>query len=217
MIRLLLLFLLPFASMWAEAPVAASLNAVPDGPTIILDPGHGGTDLGARGRAPYCEEKRLCLQTARLVRKYLHQLGYHVVLTRNNDAFIPLPRRVELAAQASGDLFVSIHYNSARSPKSSGIEVFFFDEKEDRTRTQASRKLADAILVRLIRRTSAISRGVKKGNFFVIRENTMPAVLVEGGFLSNPNERSQLRSREYQEKIARGIADGIDYFLKRRK
>lgn len=185
--------------------------------TIILDVGHGGTDLGARAHGPYCEEKKLCLQTARLVKKYLNQLGYHVVMTRETDAFVSLHRRVEIATQASGDLFVSVHFNSTRNPIAQGIEVFFHDNREDRTRSSSSRKLADAVLGKVIRRTSAVSRGVKKGNFYVIRETSMPAILVEGGFISNPDERSLLRTREYQEQIARGIADGVDHFLKKKK
>ncbi|MDE3045954.1 MAG: N-acetylmuramoyl-L-alanine amidase [Verrucomicrobiota bacterium] len=211
---------LPLAQITAarkeKSPAIASYVTAPSGaPTIILDAGHGGTDMGARSKAPYCEEKRMCLQTARLVRKYLNQLGYHVVMTRNSDAFVSLPNRVEIANQASGDLFVSVHFNSSRSPMAQGIEIFFCDGKEDRVRSQSSRKLASAILGRVIRRTMANSRGVKKGNFYVIRETAMPAVLVEGGFISNPEERSALRTREYQEKLARGIADGVDHFLKK--
>jgi N-acetylmuramoyl-L-alanine amidase len=187
-----------------------------NGPTVVIDVGHGGTDRGARGHIPYCEEKKICLLTARLVRQYLDQLGYHVVMTRNTDAFVSLPRRVELASQAQANIFVSIHYNSSRATEAQGVEVFFCDSKENKTRTSASRKLADAILGRVIRRTSAHSRGVKKGNFYVIRETSMPAVLVEGGFISNPDERALLKSRDYQERIARGIADGIDQYFKAR-
>ena len=184
--------------------------------TIIIDPGHGGTDLGARGKTPYCEEKKLCLQTARLVKQYLNQLGYHVVMTRNSDASISLARRVEIADQANADLFVSLHFNSSRNPTAHGIEIFFFDSKEQKSRASSSKKLADSILGRVIRRTSAISRGVKKGNFYVIRETSIPSVLLEGGFISNPAERANLKTRDYQEKIARGVADGIDHFLKKR-
>jgi N-acetylmuramoyl-L-alanine amidase len=137
-------------------------------------------------------------------------------MTRNTDNFISLPKRVEIASQADANIFVSVHFNSSRSPEAKGIEVFFCDSKEDKTRTNASRKLADSILSRVIRRTSANSRGVKKGNFYVIRETSMPAVLIEGGFISNPKERSLIKSREYQEKIAQGIADGIDQYFKAR-
>lgn len=199
-----------------QVKIGSVVGAPTPAPTIVIDAGHGGTDLGARGRMPYCEEKKICLQTARLVRKYLDQLGYHVVMTRTTDAFIPLPKRVEIAQQASCAAFVSIHFNSSRNETAHGIEVFFSPSKEEKARSQASKKLAESVLSRLIRRTSAQSRGVKTGNFYVIRETSMPAVLVEGGFLSNPVERSQLKTQDYQEKIARGIADGIDQYFKAR-
>jgi N-acetylmuramoyl-L-alanine amidase len=221
MMRLLLLLLAFFFPLCASvkkergAPFGSVLASTTV-PTIVIDPGHGGTDHGARAKAPFCEEKRICLQTARLVKKYLDQLGYHVVMTRNTDAFVPLPTRVETATQAGSAIFVSIHYNSSRTPTAQGIEIFFFDSKENRSRTTASKKLADAILPRLIRRTQAQSRGVKKGNFYVIRETSMPAILIEGGFISNPQERALLKQRDYQEQIARGIADGIDQYFKTR-
>jgi len=217
LILFLIAFIFPLFAVQRDAAIGSYVTVPPDALTVIIDAGHGGTDLGARGRTPYCEEKRVCLQTARLVKKYLNQLGYHVVMTRNSDAFISLSRRVEIADQASGALFVSLHFNSSRNPTAQGIEVFFYENKEDRSRTSASRKLADAVLGRLVRRTAAVSRGTKKGNFYVIRETTMPAILVEGGFISNPSERTNLKSREYQEKIARGVADGIDAFMKKNK
>lgn len=199
----------------ANFPIASTVNAG-TGPTIVIDAGHGGRDVGARGQKPFCEEKRLCLQTARLVKKYLDQLGYHVVMTRTSDAFIPLARRVEIAKQADSQLFVSVHFNSCRSPTVQGVEVFFYDSKEHKRRTLASKRLADSILTRVIRRTAANSRGVKKGNFYVIRETSMPAVIVEGGFISHPTERTNLKSIEYQEKIARGIADGVDFYFRKK-
>ncbi len=212
MIRLLFLFfLLPF--LYAGKGPAHTLPAQV-GQTVVIDAGHGGADRGTKSRAPFCEEKRLCLQTARLVKRYLDQLGYHVIMTRTNDAFIPLSRRVEIAEQASSSIFVSIHFNSARNPTAHGIEVFFFDAKENKSRTIASKRLAEAILPGVIRRTLARSRGVKKGNYYVLRENSIPAVIIEGGFISNPQECAQLKDFEYQDKLARGIADGIDRYFK---
>ena len=196
-------------------PFASSVNAGTR-PTIIVDAGHGGRDEGAKRENPFCVEKRVALQTARLVKKHLDQLGYHVVMTRETDAYIPVARRVEIAKQADAQLFVSVHFNSCRSPLVQGVEIFFYDSKEGKKRSLASKRLAESILTRVIRRTSAHSRGVKKGNhLFVIRETPMPAVLVEGGFISHPGERGNLRSSEYQDKIARGIADGIDFYFKK--
>lgn len=180
----------------------------------MIDAGHGGTDRGTRAKSPFCEEKRLCLQTSRLVKKYLDQLGYRVIMTRSTDVFVPLSRRVEMADQVGATLFVSVHYNSAPSPEAKGIEIFYSESKEQKVRSAASKKLAQTILSKVIQRTSAHSRGVKKRNFFVIRETSMPAVLIEGGFISNPEERSYLKDHEYIDKIARGIADGIDQYYR---
>jgi len=89
-------------------------------------------------------------------------------------------RRGRLSKETK-DLFVSVHFNSTRNPIAKGLEIFYFDSKEDKSRANSSRKLADAVLSRIIWRTEAVSRGVKKGNFYVIRETSMPAILVEGG------------------------------------
>lgn len=211
------LFFFFLALLFISAAPPGSLITRVDAPTVVIDVGHGGTDRGAKANHPYCEEKRICLLTARLVKQYLEQLGYHVVMTRSTDSFITLAKRVEIAQQAHANIFVAVHYNSSRSPEAKGIEVFFFDSKENKTRANASKKLADSILSRLIRKTEAKSRGVKKGNFYVIRETSMPAVLVEGGFISNSEERVLLKSRDYQEKIAQGICDGIDQYFRVRK
>lgn len=216
-----LMFLLPILPSCAAVKkdknlaIGTSISYSSLRPTVVIDAGHGGVDQGAKAKSPFCEEKRVCLQTARLMKKYLDQLGYHVVMTRETDAFVPLPRRVEIAQASGATIFVSIHFNSARNPTAHGIEVFFHEDKEQKTRATLSKKLADAILTPLIRKTSAQSRGVKKGNFYVIRETSMPAVIVEGGFISNPAERTQIKLVEYQEKIARGIVDGIDSYFKK--
>lgn len=199
------------------SPGKGTLAALPGqsaAPMIVLDAGHGGRDQGAKAHAPFCEEKRLSLQTAQKVKKYLDQLGYRVVMTRTTDAFLPLAKRVEIAHQAQCHAFVSIHFNASRNVSAKGIEVFFYDSKEDKVRSRASKRLADLVLPRLVRRTAATSRGVKKGNFYVIRETTVPAILVEGGFITNTSERALLKNPEYQEKMARAIADGIDAYFK---
>lgn len=209
-----LIFSFPLEGKSRKGPPVASIASMRALPTIVIDAGHGGTDRGTRSKVPFCEEKRLCLQTARLVRKYLEQLGYRVIMTRTTDAFVPLPRRVEIAAQGTSSVFVSIHYNSAQSKAAQGVEIFFFDAKDDRARTVASKRLAEAILPEVIRRTNASSRGVKKGNYYVLRENSVPAIIIEGGFISNPEECPLLKSLTYQDLIARGIADGIDHYFK---
>jgi N-acetylmuramoyl-L-alanine amidase len=180
-------------------------------PLGILAPGHGGTDEGAK--INYFMEKRLTLMTTLLVRKYLEEMGYRVIMTRSKDVFIPLHRRVSIANKTKAVLFASIHYNSSPSSDAHGIEVFYHGGS-DYKRVQQSRKLAGSVLGELISQTSALSRGVKNGNFHVIRETSMPAILVEGGFMTNHEERTNLRDKKYLEKVAKGIALGIDKYLK---
>jgi N-acetylmuramoyl-L-alanine amidase len=211
-----LLLILPLsgsAPTYAHKPLRTYKISLPQHakPLIILDPGHGGSDEGAK--VHYFMEKRLTLMTTLLVRKYLDEMGYRVIMTRSKDVFIPLHRRVSIANKTKAVLFVSVHYNSSPSPDAHGIEIFY-NSSGDSKRVQQSRKLASAVLSELAGQTHALSRGVKNGNFHVIRETTMPSILVEGGFMTNPDERTNLRDKKYLEKVAKGIALGIDKHLK---
>jgi len=181
---------------------------------IVIDAGHGGLDIGTRENKPYLEEKRAALTTAILTKQYLDQLGYKVILTRSTDAFIPLSKRVDTANKSNSTLFVSLHYNSSPNKKAHGIEIFFCPTKNGKQRASSSKKLAAKVLDNVIIRTKARSRGVKQASFYVIRETKMPAVLLEGGFISNDQERSKLKNRQYLEKIAKGVADGVDRYFK---
>ncbi len=180
-------------------------------PLIVLDAGHGGTDEGAKVNA--FMEKKIALTTTLLTKKHLEELGYRVILTRSRDVYLPLPRRVSIANKTKGSLFVSVHFNSSPSAEAQGIEIFYYDSKE-MWRTKASKRLANCILFRIIDQTEAISRGIKQGNFHVIRETEMPAVLVEGGFITHRDERGKLRDKAYLDRLAVGIAQGIDKYMK---
>ena len=218
LLLLLLLPLLPACSAPKKEsypPIGSSVSLAV-GPVVVLDSGHGGNDFGAKAHKPYCEEKRLTLQTARLVKKYLTQLGYHVIMTRSTDTYVPLDKRVEIANKAGSEVFVSIHFNSSRNPAPKGIEVFFCDAVGSPAKTVSSRRLASFVLTQLIRRTHAVSRGVKKQNFYVIRETKMPAILVEAGFISNKEEREKLKDPEYVDQLARAVADGVDQYFKKK-
>jgi N-acetylmuramoyl-L-alanine amidase len=186
-------------------------------PVIILDAGHGGIDRGAKVRNPYIEEKKVALQTAHLVRKYLTQKGYKVLMTRDTDVFIPLAGRVRLANPKRASAFVSLHYNSSSNQKAHGIEVFFHNHKKERRRAIYSERLAKCVLQKMIGATSARSRGVKNGNFFVIREAKVPSILIEGGFLTHLGERKKLKRTDYLQTLARSIADGVDQYFKTHK
>lgn len=180
-------------------------------PLVIIDAGHGGTDEGARVQA--FMEKRITLTTAIMTKKLLEERGYKVIMTRTRDSYISLPRRVSIANKTKAALFVSIHFNASRYENAKGVEIYFCDTSE-KWRASASRRLANCILYQLVDQTEATSRGIKGGNFHVIRETEMPAVLVEGGFVTNCEERSLLCKKEYLKKIAQGIALGVDKYFK---
>lgn len=180
-------------------------------PIIVVDAGHGGKDEGARVKV--CKEKKLTLLTGYLVKKHLETLGYRVVMTRARDVFLPLGTRVTLANRRNPSLFVSIHYNSAISPAAKGIEVYYYGKGTLKRRGE-SKKLARDVLDQMIFETNSISRGVKQGNFQVIRETVMPAVLVEAGFITKSEERQLLSTQPYLDKLAKGIAKGVDKYVK---
>jgi N-acetylmuramoyl-L-alanine amidase len=181
-------------------------------PLVILDPGHGGMNDGTKMcLAPYTKEKTLTLQTAMKVRDLLEQWGYHVKMTRTRDVFIPLAERVSFAQDAKGHLFVSIHFNHAPNKNANGIEIFYYDKNKYAAR---SKQLAESILDTACKRLKAASRGCLPGNYHVLRENsTMPAILIEGGFFSNPHEASKLSDPQYVRSLALSIAQGIDTFV----
>jgi N-acetylmuramoyl-L-alanine amidase len=181
-------------------------------PLIYLDPGHGGLDFGAVIENPHCEEKRLCLTTSHYTKRYLEQMGYKVSLTRSRDFFVSLDKRANRANKSRAGVFVCIHYNSCPNETAHGIEVYYSDDQDKRS--TCSKKLASSVLQKTAVRAEAKARGVKIGNFFVIKQTNMPAVLIEAGFLTNPTERNKIIQRQYLDKIARGIAEGIDKFVK---
>lgn len=198
LLKLLLIFL----------PLLAFAN---EKPVIILDPGHGGKDEGAR--VLNCIEKQLTLRTSYLTKKHLEELGYKVVMTRARDLFLPLGTRVLRANKRTHSIFVSVHYNSAASPSAKGFEVYYYGKGLQSRRT-FSRELATSVLDQLVRETKGASRGTKAGNFQVIRETVMPAILVEAGFITNKEERALLGTHAYLDKLAKGIAFGVDKYVK---
>lgn len=181
---------------------------------VIIDPGHGGEDFGTHSNSqPRYEEKNLNLATANMLASYLTQQGYPVILTRNDNSFIALDKRAAFANERGCTLFVSVHYNSAPSKDADGIEVFYYRSSDNQERTKASRSLANAVLEKVIKNTQAKSRGTKHGDFAVIRLTKMPAILIEGGFLTNDAEMQRIKDPSYLKKIAWGISEGIIAFL----
>ena len=181
------------------------------GQLVVIDPGHGGFDIGAKVQS--VEEKALALKTGTLVKRYLHDMGYRVILTRSRDVFIPLKKRTAIANDTKSKLFVSIHFNAFKGTSVKGVEIYYYN-KGSKWRQNASKKVAQSVLSALLKATGATSRGVKTGNFHVIRETYMPAILIEGGFITNPQERNSLKDQKYVEKMAHSIAEGVDKYFR---
>ena len=180
-------------------------------PLIVIDAGHGGFDLGAHSQT--YEEKQICLKTAIYLRKYLEKEGYHVIMTRSRDEYLPLKKRAEIANQAKCQILISIHCNSAKNTSAKGIEIFY-TQKTEPWRAKKSKQLAQSVLSSLLAQTGADSRGVKEGNFCVIRETKMPSILIETGFLTNEDERKKLNNDFYLDTVAKSITAGVDQYFK---
>lgn len=183
------------------------------GPLIVIDPGHGGKDIGTQSlKTPKYYEKNLTLSTSIALNEYLKLLGFKTVMTRDKDEFIELKDRASFANEKSPLLFVSVHFNSAPSKAAEGIEVYYYKSETEKLRTDKSKILASKVLDGVLSYTKAKSRGVKHGNYLVIRETNMPAIIVEGGFMTNDDEMQKIRDGSYLKKLAWGIAQGIKKF-----
>jgi N-acetylmuramoyl-L-alanine amidase len=185
---------------------------------IVIDAGHGGKDCGSANKSSGYEEKSLTLETALKTKEFLEEMGYTVIMTRENDEYIPLKKRAEIANEKNANLFVSIHYNHCPSREANGIEVFVYKEKTPHSnRIQESHHLAEQVSTHIVKYTGLHCRGTKLGNLAVVRETKMPAILVEGGFLSNPSEREKIKDPRHRANLAWGIARGIDHYFSLKK
>lgn len=183
-------------------------------PTVVIDPGHGGKDSGAIG-VDRSMEKTWALKTAQRVEGLLRQQGYQVIMTRTRDEYIQLAERARIANDANADIFLSIHFNSGGSEKPRGVEVLYASENNVSLKKQAGdqRRLANEVLKSVLKETGMSSRGIKnRPELAVLRLTKMNAALVEGGFMSNPDEMDIIKSDTYLDKLARGIVNGIVNF-----
>lgn len=177
--------------------------------TVVIDPGHGGRDPGAIGIGGLREvdvATPVALQVARL----LEQQGVRVVMTRRDNRTLELETRVQIAERASADVFVSIHANaiSLSRPDVNGIETYHYSD--------ASQRLAATIHASLLEATGSPDRGVRRARFYVIRNTSMPAALVELGFVTGANDAPRLADANYRTLLAQAIARGILQYLQGR-
>lgn len=184
---------------------------------IFLDPGHGGKDQGTANKELNYEEKILTLSLSLSVQNLLRKMGYKTVLTRSSDVYVGLSARAAAANKQKADAFVSIHCNYSSNVSALGSEVYFYNNSKNDSldRINRSEELGHSILDAMEKHGALKIRSVKAGNFAVIRETMMPAVLVETGFLSNPKERAALLDARYRMHIAKGIAEGIHNFFEK--
>lgn len=185
------------------------------GRTIVIDARHGGNDPGAVYGSSY--EKVIALDIAtRLASALSNTYGYHTRLTRTNDLYVSLARRVELTKSYKASAFISIHSNSSINTSYHGHEVLVPTSSSYTTNPYitASRNLGTAINRELGARIPTIrNRGVINQNVYVVGKNTVPATLVEYGFISNANDRSHLTSSTYRQQMANATASGIHQFM----
>ena len=174
---------------------------------VVLDPGHGGSDYGAIREG--INEKDITLDITQRVASILKSKGYKVALTRSDDIYLGLQERCDYTDTENPEIFVSIHVNSAVATEPYGIETHYYHEH--------SKSLAEIIQKHLTKEIETKDRGVFKSKFYVINHTDVPAVLVETGFLSNVDERTELLTDKRKQKTAKAIADAIIEYLKSNK
>jgi len=191
---------------------------------VVIDPGHGGVDTGAISAGLL--EKDLTFDVAQRLQRVLHQHGFKTLLTRGGDDYKSLANRAEFANRQRDCIFVSIHFDEGKAATSSGVETFyaarqfdgelsltswlpFLQQEATQTSNLFSQSLAGFIQQSLVSRTQAVNRGTRAEQFYVIANVRHPAVLVEGGFLTNQDDIAKLASEEYRERMAIGMSEGI--------
>jgi N-acetylmuramoyl-L-alanine amidase len=208
---------------WSPSSVSEQSTPHDSGALVVIDAGHGGQDSGMI-RAGILE-KDLALDVARRLDRILQSKGITTLMTRSGDNYVSLAGRAAAANREQSAVFVSIHFDEAR-PQAAGIETYFGARQVSATPTlvswfpflqhaaadqpnSESQSLAAIVQEALVGRTHAVNRGTRAEQFYVISNVRHPAVLVEGGFLTNPDEATKLTTEDYREQLATGIADGV--------
>ena len=195
--------------MVSEQEIVVPEEQEPRIPVIAIDPGHGGDDEGCSRGDVY--EKEINLEIAGYLSTRLQELGFDVVMTReDNRTALSLEERVRIAEDSGADIYVSIHQNACEQQESSvqGIETWYCK------RTEGSERLARLVHKGALEKTGAKERQIcESSDLYVLRETSIPACLIETGFLSDSGERKLLCDPIYQDKIAAGIAWGIYYYF----
>jgi N-acetylmuramoyl-L-alanine amidase len=203
--------------------------------TICLDPGHGGKDTGNRVGGGFFghNEKTYTLALALELRDQLKKLGFNVVLTRNTDTYVELPMRPDIANRRGADLFVSLHFNAAQVGKNEveGPETYCITpvgasssnaqgEGGGDGATTANRYESQSLVLAyrmeksLVQNLGVVDRGVRRARFAVLRDAAMPAILIEGGYMTHPSEGKRIFDAAYRKQMAAAIVKGIQAYQK---
>ena len=178
---------------------------------IAIDPGHGGNDPGTSYNG--IVEKDITLKTAQFIKESFLGSNVNVILTRDSDQFIPLGDRVKIAKNNGAILFVSVHVNSGSGANGGGTETYYYGKDGKNPMIQQSQDLAKSIQTQLLMAWNSTDRGINHGNFQVIRDNNLPAVLTELGFIDSQADRLKLSSQLELQNAAKAIHDGIVLYL----
>lgn len=196
--------------------------------TVVLDAGHGGFDKGAR--SSFGTEKDYALDVARQLRPLLQAKGFKVIMTRENDVFLPLQLRAHIANQTRDSIFVSIHFNATSNRDATGFEIFsltprgapstaddalalsFVNMQAGSPVDAQSFELAVAVYHSMLGHIPEFDRGIKRARFAVLRHTKIPAILVEGGFLSERNDSKSVANPAWRANLAEAITVGIENY-----
>ncbi len=197
--------------------------------TVILDPGHGGHDRGQVSRYGY--EKDFALDVARKLRPFLQAKGLRVIMTREGDYFVPLEVRAQIANATRNSIFVSIHFNGTNDdPNATGFEIFSFTPRGAPSTSDSaaapssvsmqpgsevdaqSMALSVCIYHSLLGHIPEFDRGIKRARFAVLRLTRVPAVLIEGGFLTERGESQLIAKKDWRANLAQAIGVGIENY-----
>lgn len=170
---------------------------------VVIDAGHGGTDYGAI--RDNINEKDITLDVAKQVRDMLVKKGYVVQMTRDSDEYVSLQDRVAISENFKPDIFISIHVNSSTGTEASGIETHYYH--------QESIMLAQTLHASLASAIDTKNRGLFKSKFYVINHTTVPAILMEIGFISNSAERAELNGSARKKATAKAIVEGVENYF----
>ena len=177
---------------------------------IVVDAGHGGNDKGSLDSTETIYEKDIALQIAKKVASRLgRESDVNVIMTRTEDKYVSLSERAEIAKRANADALVSIHLNAQKKfGDANGLETWYRGGATD-----GSKELANMVQKTTASYVEINSRGILQNNFEILRETTMPAVLVECGFITNVSDMKKLKEPSYQDMLAEGIMQGTLSFL----